>query len=109
MARNTRSFTDIDLNFSPSSIFSVKNDGIGTLTCSTASTTVTGTNTFFVDYEVEHRNIWISTTYIGKIKTINSNTSITLYNAAKATFTNQAYSLSNPADLVKRLDENNRN
>jgi len=105
MARNTRSFTDIDLNFSPSSIFSVKNDGIGTLTCSTTSTTVTGTNTFFVDYEVEHRNIWISTTYIGKIKTINSNTSITLYNVAKATFTNQAYSLSNPADLIKRLDE----
>lgn len=105
MARNTRTFTDIDLNFIPSPLTLVKNEGIGLLSCSTSSATVVGKNTIFTKYDMQDRNIYIGTTYIGRVKAVTDSLDLLLYKNANATFTEQAFKYSNPADVVKRYDE----
>lgn len=105
MARNTRTFSDIDLNFIPSPIYMVKNDGIGFMSGSTTSPIITGTNTHFLTYNMIERNLWIGTTYIGKVKSIETDTKLTLYKNSNLTFTTQNYKYSYGADLVKRYDD----
>lgn len=43
MARNTRTFSDLDFNFIPSPVYSVVNDGIGVISASTDSVYIHGT------------------------------------------------------------------
>jgi hypothetical protein len=105
MARNTRTFSDIDLNFVPAPIYLVKNDGIGLLTCSTTSAIVTGTRTTFTTYNMVERNLWIGTTFIGKVKSITSDTKLVLYHNANGSFSGQTYKYSYGADLVKKYDD----
>lgn len=105
MARNTRNFSDIDLNFIPAPIHLVKNDGIGLLTCSTSSPIVVGTKTTFKTYNMVERNLWIGTTYIGKVKSITDNTHLVLYHNANASFSGQTYKYSYGADLVRKYDD----
>lgn len=106
MARNTRTFTDIDLNFIPSPINLEINDGVGTITCSTTTSTVTGIGTDFSNYNIVNSNLYVdSLTYIGKVKSIESNTSLTLYKNAIITRVEYIFNYSSPSDIVKRYDE----
>jgi len=105
-SRATRTFIDLDLNFIPSPIAMATNFGVGTITCSTNSNVVTGTNTTFTSWDRLTQNISVNGVYVGKVKSIQSATSLTLYNNAQANFTNQPFSYSSPADLVKVYDEN---
>lgn len=105
MARNTRSFTDIDLNFQPSPIYLVKNEGIGFMSGSTTSPIITGTNTHFTTYNMVERNLWIGTTYIGKVKSIQDDTHLTLYKNSNLTFSTQNFKYSYGADVVKKNDD----
>lgn len=105
MARNTRTFSDLDFNFIPSPIYSTKNDGIGLISSSTDSNILVGTNTIFTKYDMVQRNIYINGVYVGKIKEIIDATHLLMYKNAIATFTEQTFRYSNPADIVKRYDE----
>jgi phage baseplate assembly protein W len=105
MARNTRTFSDLDFNFIPSPIYSTKNDGIGSITSTTTSDIIVGTNTSFQTYDMLHRNIFVGTTFIGKVKETVDSTHLKLYKNANAAFTTQQFKYSNPADLVRRYDE----
>jgi phage baseplate assembly protein W len=106
MARNTRTFADLDLNFIPSPMSLVINEGIGLLTSSTNSDVLVGTNTVFTKYDMLYRNIFINGTFVGKVKSITDSTHVVLYKNANANFTTQNFRYSNPADIVKRFDEN---
>lgn len=105
MARNTRTFSDLDFNFIPSPIHTTKNDGIGLITSSTDSNILVGTNTVFTKYDMSQRNIYINGVYVGKAKNVIDATHLQLYNNALANFTQQSFRYSNPADIVKRYDE----
>ena len=105
MTRNTRTFTDIDLNFIPSPLNLVMNDGIGTITCSTTSPTVTGIGTSFNTYSIVNGDIYVdSFTHVGKVKSIESSVSLTLYKNANITRVSYIFNYSIPADIVKRYD-----
>ena len=107
MARNTRTFSDLDLNFTPSPMSLVINRGNGLMTSSTSSDIITGTNTTFEKYDMLNRNIFILGTFVGKVKATIDATHLQLYHNANATYTTPShYTYSNPADLVKRYDEN---
>jgi phage baseplate assembly protein W len=105
MARNTRTFSDLDFNFIPSPIYSTKNDGIGLISSSTESNILVGKNTVFTKYDMVQRNIYLNGVYVGKIKEIIDSTHLLMYKNAVATFTEQTFKYSNPADIVKRYDE----
>jgi len=105
MARNTRTFSDVDFNFTANPIALDRKVGTGTITYSTTSTTVTGTGTSFTSNLLVDSNIYFGTTYVGKVKTIASNTSLTLYKAPSASGTNRAFNFGNPADIVRKFDE----
>ena len=105
MTRNTRTFTDIDLNFIPSPLNLVMNDGIGTITCSTTSPTVTGIGTSFNTYSIVNGDLYVdSFTHVGKVKSIESSVSLTLYKNANITRVSYIFNYSIPADIVKRYD-----
>ena len=106
MARNARTFSDIDLNFIPSPMYSVVNEGIGSMTTSTSSDIIVGTNTIFDKYDMLHRNIIINNVFVGKVKGTIDSTHIQLWHNANANYTLQNFKYSNPADVVKRYDEN---
>jgi len=107
MARNTRTFSDLDLNFTPSPMSLVINRGNGFMSSSTSSDIITGTNTTFEKYDMLNRNIFILGTFVGKVKETIDATHLLLYHNSNATFaTPSHYTYSNPADLVKRYDEN---
>jgi len=105
MARNTRTFSDLDFNFIPSPQYIVENDGIGLLTSSTSSDILVGTNTVFSRYDMSQRSIFINGKFIGKVKAVIDNLHIKLYKNALVNFTAQAFKYSNPADIIKRYDE----
>ena len=105
MARNTRTFSDLDFNFAPSPVYLVENDGIGLITSDINSTILVGTNTTFSKYDMAQRNIHINGTFIGKVKTITDNTHLILYANATTNFTAQAFKYSYGSDVVKRYDE----
>jgi phage baseplate assembly protein W len=105
MARNTRTFSDLDFNFIPSPIFSTKNDGIGLITSSTTSNILVGTNTVFTKYDMNQRNMYVGGVYVGKVKEVIDSTHVLMYKNALANKTQQTFKYSNPADIVKRYDE----
>jgi phage baseplate assembly protein W len=107
MARNARTFSDLDLNFTPSPISLVVNTGNGLLTTTTTSDIIVGTNTAFSAADLLYRNIFVLGTFVGKVKETIDSTHLRLYHKANATFTTaSSFTYSNPADLVKRYDEN---
>jgi len=104
--RNTRTFTDLDLNFIPSPMYSVVNEGIGFLTTTTNSDIVTGTNTNFERYDMLYRNLFVAGVFIGKVKDTIDTTHLKLYKHANSTVTHQHFKYSNPSDLILRFNEN---
>jgi phage baseplate assembly protein W len=104
--RNTRTFTDLDLNFIPSPMYSIVNEGIGLITTTTNSDIVVGTNTNFAKYDMLYRNLLVNGVYIGKVKDTIDTTHLQLFKNANAAVTAQHYRYSNPADLVVRFNEN---
>jgi hypothetical protein len=166
MARNTRIFSDLDLNFIPSPLSMVVNTGIGLLTASTSGnkvygtriwaanldvlvdqtfywnfhlyrctvagmtgatgpshTTGTATNgtakfiyvgdrptdaavTNFTHYDMVYRNIYVNGSFVGKVKSTVDAYTLELYTNSRQTVLMQPFTYSNPADLVKRYDEN---
>ena len=166
MARNTRTFSDLDLNFTPSPMSLVVNTGLGLITsstsgdllygtriwapllavkvnqtfywnfhlytCTSAGTTgITGPShtsgiqfngsaifafsgnrptdaavTNFERYDMLYRNIYCGGVFLGKVKSTVDAYTLQLYNTARQTVTLQPFTYSNPADLVKRYDEN---
>lgn len=105
MARNTRTFSDIDLNFGASPIGSQTTSGIGTISCSTSSPTVTGVGTYFDDQYVS-RTLYVGTTLIGRVKSVTSATSLVLYANANSAYTNQSFSWTEGGDVVRKYDDN---
>ena len=87
MARNTRTFSDLDLNFRPVPSAYDRITGIGTITVSSDSNIVTGTGTHFYTLLNPNDNLYVQKNIIGKVKSIESETSLTLYNNAKVTRT----------------------
>jgi phage baseplate assembly protein W len=168
MARNTRTFSDIDLNFIPTPMALVVNSGIGLLTASTSSDLVTGTRiwtpvtdvivgqeffwnyqlyrvtkagttgstgltgtrlgnaevngdavfvntgarptdaavTNFERYDMLYRNLYCNGLYLGKVKATIDQYTVQLYTNARNTVDQQPFTYTNPADLVRRYDEN---
>jgi phage baseplate assembly protein W len=166
MARNTRIFSDIDLNFIPSPMSLVINTGIGLLTASTTSNLVYGTRiwtpltsikvgqtffwnfnlytcavagitsasgpshtsgsavngsatlvfnraqptdaavTNFEKYDMLYRNVYCGGVFLGKVKSTIDFYTLELYTPARQNVSLQGFTYSNPADLVKRYDEN---
>lgn len=104
MARNTRIFSDIDFSFIPSPLSTEKMTAAGTITTSTSSTSVTGQSTFF-DNTYVYCNLYVGSTFIGKVKSVQSATALTLYTNAKSSVTTQGFSVSTPGDITKKYDE----
>ena len=77
--KNTRTFTDLDLNFLPAPSSQDRYSGIGTISFSNVTTTVTGTNTNFLSLLEVNDNLYDNSKFIGKIKSISSDTSLELY------------------------------
>jgi len=87
MPRNTRTFTDLDLNFRPVPSAYDRINGIGTITASSDSHRVSGTNTKFHTLLNVNDNLYVRGNFIGKVSSIESETSLTLYYPAKITRT----------------------
>ena len=62
--RNTRTFTDLDLNFRPAPSSQDRIVGEGTITVSNQSAIVTGTNTRFQSFLNVNDNIYINGSFI---------------------------------------------
>lgn len=106
MARNTRTFTDIDLNFKPAPMAYDKKFGAGTISIEIGQTTVNGVGTRFKTLLKLEDNLYVNGSFIGKVKSIDSDISLTLYKPVAATFTDSEYQSSTPADITIKTDEN---
>jgi phage baseplate assembly protein W len=166
MARNTRTFSDLDLNFTPSPMSLVINTGLGLITASTSGDIVYGTRiwepllvvsvgqsffwnfnlytctvagitgvsgpshtsgvqfngsarfvfnraqptdaavTNFERYDMLYRNLYCGGVFLGKVKSTVDKYTLQLYTPARTNVTLQNFTYANPADLVKRYDEN---
>jgi len=104
--KNTRTFTDIDLNFLPAPSSQDRHTGIGTITTTLNSTTVVGADSLFVSAMAEHDNLYVESKLIGKVKTITSNTSLELYTGVSQPTTNSTFKYSTPADISIKADAN---
>ena len=87
MARNTRTFSDIDLNFRPVPSAYDRIYGYGTIVVDSSSKTIVGTNTRFQTLLKQNDNIYVKGSFIGKVESIQSETQLTLYDTAKITRT----------------------
>lgn len=105
MSKKSRTFTDIDMNFGVNPIALDKVDAEGTISASSSSHTITGTGTSFSSKWI-YRNIYVGTTLCGKVKSVESSTSLTLYTNCELTLSNQPFKWSAPADLNKKYDDN---
>jgi len=105
MAKNTRTFSDIDLNFTAFPLALERNSAVGTITTTTTSKVISGTNTEF-NSEWVNRNLYINSSFIGKISSVVSSVSASLYNNASIASTNSSFVWSIPTDITKRIDDN---
>lgn len=105
--KNTRTFTDLDLNFLPAPSSQDRYDGIGTISFNNLNTTVIGKNTIFLTLLDVNDNLYVDDVYLGKIKSISSETSLNLYENAKINSNvSHSYKYSNPADISVKTDAN---
>jgi phage baseplate assembly protein W len=104
--KNTRTFTDIDLNFLPAPSSQDRHAGAGSITLAVGSTSVLGLDTLFMSALAINDNIYINGLMVGKIKSISSNTVLELHSASGSVFEGVAFSTSTPADIAIRADAN---
>lgn len=102
----TRTFTDIDLNFSPAPSSQDRYSGSGTISSNISTTTILGNETIFLTLLDVNDNLYINNVMLGKIKSITSETSLELYENSKLTSNLSAYTYSNPADISLKTDAN---
>jgi phage baseplate assembly protein W len=84
-------YTDLDLTFIPNPSAHDRTPGIGTISFFDGSSIVTGNTTDFTRYLNVDYNLYVTNTFIGKIKSIESDTSLTLYSPAKLTGSTDIY------------------
>lgn len=104
--KNTRTFTDLDLNFTPNPSSQDRHLCVGTITCNIESDIVSGIETSFIYSISVNDNLYVNNTFIGKIKTISSDTSLTLFDVSKMNATNSTFTYSTPADISIKSDAN---
>ncbi len=112
--KNTRTFSDIDLNFSPvpssQDRYDVPVDGIAIITCEDISPIIIGSNTLFTYMIKPNDNLYINGSFIGKIKSIESNTQLTLFvnstQSIQVTGGSGIIKYSTPGDIALRYDAN---
>jgi phage baseplate assembly protein W len=75
-------YRDIDLNFMPNPSAFERISGKGYLTYTSGSPIVTGFDTEFTRYLSIDDNLYVSNSFVGKVKSIESDASLTLYNNA---------------------------
>lgn len=105
MARNTKTFSDLDFNFTslPGGAVVVP----GNITTLTTSKVVTGTNTRFLDYPgLVDATLYTTTNQkIGRVQAINSNTSITLVANSVVAVSGAAFKFASPTDVSRKYNE----
>jgi phage baseplate assembly protein W len=105
--KNTRTFTDLDLNFLPAPSSQDRYAGIGTIAFTNLNTIVTGTNTIFLTFLDINNNLYVNNVFLGKIKSIISDTSIELYEVVPLpSEIDIEYTYSLPADISVKTDAN---
>lgn len=105
--QNTRTFTDLDLNFLPAPSSQDRYIGTGTISFTNLNSIVTGTNTIFLTFLDVGNNLYVNTAFLGKIKSIISDTSIELYEVVSLpSEIHIEYSYSLPADISVKTDAN---
>lgn len=104
--KNTRTFTDLDLNFLPAPSSQDRYPGIGTITLTNLTSIVTGTNTIFLNLLEVGNNLYVNNVFLGKIKTINSDTNLTMFAVSKVSVTNSIFTYSTPKDVSIKTDAN---
>jgi hypothetical protein len=96
------------IHYKPSTDFASSNlAGSGTLVATTSSTAITGSSTNFTQYILPGDNLYTSSgtpTWIGTVKTVNSDTSITLVSGSTVTFNSTGWFYISPR--VKKAGEN---
>ena len=104
--KNTRTFTDLDLNFSPNPSSQDRNLCVGTITCNIQSNIVSGIGTSFIYSISVNDNLYVNNTFIGKIQSITSETSLILFDVSKLNATNTEFTYSSPGDVSIKTDAN---
>jgi phage baseplate assembly protein W len=110
--KNTRTFSDIDLNFNPVASsqdrYDVPVDTDSLITCEDTSPIIIGSNTLFSYMIKPNDNLYINGSFIGKIKSIESDTQLTLIanstQSLQVSGTQLKYST--PGDIALRYDAN---
>lgn len=115
--KKTRTYSDIDLNFTPvPSAYDrydvpVDNSGNVLITGTSDSTIIIGQSTLFKYMILPNDNLYVDSLFIGKIKSVESNTQLTLFNNCLFQFqidTNNGHTFqySTPGDLAVKFDDN---
>jgi phage baseplate assembly protein W len=115
--KKTRTFSDIDLNFTPvPSAYDrydvpVDNTGSVIITGVKESPIIVGESTLFQYMIKPNDNLYVDSIFIGKIKSIESNTQLTLFNNCITQFqidtsSGHTFKYSTPGDIAVRFDEN---
>lgn len=115
--KKTRTFSDIDLNFTPVPSaydrFDVPVDNTETviITGIKESPIIIGQSTLFQYMISPGDNLYVNSIFIGKIKSIESNTQLTLFNNCLSQFqidtsTGNTFKYSIPGDMAVKFDEN---
>ena len=104
--KNTRTFTDLDLNFTPAPSSQDRHLCVGTITCNIQSNVVSGIGSSFTYSISVNDNLYINNIFIGKIQSISSDTSLILFGNSKLTATNSAFTYSTPGDVSIKTDAN---
>jgi phage baseplate assembly protein W len=110
--KNTRTFSDIDLNFNPVASsqdrYDVPVDTDSLITCEDTTPIVIGSNTLFSYMIKPNDNLYINGSFIGKIKSIESDTQLTLITNSTQSLQVSGTKLkySTPGDIALRYDAN---
>ena len=105
--KKTRTFTDLDLNFSPAPSSQDRYVGTGTISFTNLNSIVSGINTIFLTFLEVNNNLYVDNVFLGKIKTIISDLSLELYAVAPlSSEINKTFTYSLPADISLKTDAN---
>jgi phage baseplate assembly protein W len=105
--KNTRTFTDLDLNFTPAPSSQDRYVGTGTISFTNLNSIVSGINAIFLTFLEVNNNLYVDNVFLGKIKTIISDSSLELYGVVSlSSEINKAFTYSLPADISVKTDAN---
>lgn len=90
MNNTPRTFSDLDLNFLPAPSSRDRYTGQGLISIANNSSTIGGINTYFINNLSNNDNLYVNNIFIGKIKTILSDTSLNLINKCSISNLNYA-------------------